>query len=60
RYLQTRLPGYTPERHLGGARYLFIRGVRPGWQIDDAPAGIFPLPPNPDLLREMEAMLLET
>ncbi|MDR2636996.1 MAG: exodeoxyribonuclease V subunit beta, partial [Zoogloeaceae bacterium] len=39
RYLQTRLPGYTPERHLGGARYLFIRGVRPGWQIDDAPAG---------------------
>lgn len=27
RYLQWRLPGYAPERHLGGARYLFVRGM---------------------------------
>jgi len=34
RYLRWRLPGYDPERHLGGYVYLFLRGV-PG-----------PLPPN--------------
>lgn len=27
RYLQWRLPGYDPHRHLGGARYLFVRGM---------------------------------
>ena len=27
RYLQWRLPGYDPARHLGGARYLFVRGM---------------------------------
>ncbi|MBD0323068.1 MAG: UvrD-helicase domain-containing protein, partial [Aldersonia sp.] len=27
RYLRWRLPEYRPERHLGGARYLFVRGM---------------------------------
>ncbi len=27
RYLRWRLPGYEPERHLGGVAYLFIRGM---------------------------------
>nr|WP_040734776.1 UvrD-helicase domain-containing protein [Nocardia tenerifensis] len=27
RYLRWRLPGYDPGRHLGGARYLFVRGM---------------------------------
>jgi exodeoxyribonuclease V beta subunit len=27
RYLQWRLAGYDPERHLGGAMYLFVRGM---------------------------------
>ncbi|MEV6340893.1 UvrD-helicase domain-containing protein [Nocardia vinacea] len=27
RYLRWRLPGYDPTRHLGGARYLFVRGM---------------------------------
>lgn len=27
RYLRWRLPNYTPTRHLGGARYLFVRGM---------------------------------
>ncbi len=34
RYLRWRLPGYTPEQHLGGYAYVFLRGV-PG-----------PLPPG--------------
>jgi exodeoxyribonuclease V beta subunit len=27
RYLAWRLPGYSPERHLGGYAYVFLRGV---------------------------------
>ncbi|GGK38067.1 UvrD-helicase domain-containing protein [Nocardia camponoti] len=27
RYLRWRLPGYDPAKHLGGARYLFVRGM---------------------------------
>ena len=27
RFLRWRLPGYSPERHLGGALYLFVRGM---------------------------------
>ncbi len=27
RYLRWRLPGYAPERHLGGYAYIFLRGV---------------------------------
>jgi exodeoxyribonuclease V beta subunit len=29
RYLGWRLPDYEPARHLGGAAYLFVRGMRP-------------------------------
>jgi len=29
RYLQMRLPGYEYERHFGGVRYLFLRGLDP-------------------------------
>ena len=29
RYLATRLPGYDYERHVGGAFYLFVRGLAP-------------------------------
>ena len=29
RYLVTRLPGYDYERHVGGAFYLFVRGIDP-------------------------------
>ena len=31
RYLRLRLPDYDPEQHLGGAYYLFIRGMQPEW-----------------------------
>ena len=29
RYLSVRLPGYEYERHVGGAFYLFVRGIDP-------------------------------
>lgn len=37
RYLKVRLPDYDPEQHLGGAYYLFIRGMKAEW----GQAGIF-------------------
>lgn len=37
RYLRLRLPDYDPELHLGGAYYLFIRGMQAEW----AQAGVF-------------------
>ncbi|MDR2164961.1 MAG: exodeoxyribonuclease V subunit beta [Zoogloeaceae bacterium] len=57
RYLELRLPGYDPERHLGGCCYLFLRGVRPDWrQPDGTQTGVFTLPPKPDLMRAMDAL----
>ncbi|MDR7380529.1 UvrD-helicase domain-containing protein [Promicromonospora iranensis] len=43
RYLRWRLPGYDPDTHLGGALYLFVRGMA-GPDTPDAdgsPAGVF-------------------
>src|SRR5690606_30883825 len=41
RHLGRSLPGYDYETHFGGVLYLFVRGVRPGWQLDGQPAGVF-------------------
>ncbi len=41
RHLGRSLPGYDYETHFGGVLYLFVRGVRPGWQLDGRPAGVF-------------------
>jgi len=43
RYLRWRVPGYQPERHLGGIAYLFVRGmVGAGTPLaDGAPYGVF-------------------
>lgn len=40
RYLRWRLPDYDPAVHLGGAAYLFLRGMDPGRSAADA-AGVF-------------------
>jgi exodeoxyribonuclease V beta subunit len=37
RWLQRRLPGYRYDTHIGGALYLFLRGVRPAWKQADGP-----------------------
>ncbi|MBE7188637.1 UvrD-helicase domain-containing protein [Jatrophihabitans endophyticus] len=43
RYLRWRLAGYDPARHLGGALYLFVRGMcGPGVRFDDGSVpGVF-------------------
>ncbi|MFM2078407.1 MAG: hypothetical protein RJA49_2297 [Actinomycetota bacterium] len=43
RYLRWRLPGYSPEAHLGGVAYLFVRGmVGPATPLHGGhPSGVF-------------------
>ncbi|MFM7533636.1 MAG: 3'-5' exonuclease [Rubrivivax sp.] len=58
RHLQRCLPGYEPAAHLGGSLYLFVRGVRPGWQDDSGhPAGLHFDRPDPALVEGLSALL---
>ncbi|MCR5867196.1 exodeoxyribonuclease V subunit beta [Aquincola sp. J276] len=61
RHLQRRLPDYRHERHFGGVFYLFVRGVRPGWQQPDGlPAGVYFHRPAEATLQRLSALLGET
>lgn len=51
RYLRQRLPDYDPARHLGGAQYLFLRGLT----SDTDGYGIFVDRPDPELIRALDA-----
>ncbi len=55
RYLRWRLPDYAPERHLGGIRYLFVRGMI-GPDTPDG-AGVFDWEPPAALVVELSALL---
>ncbi len=58
RHLRHRVPGYDPARHLGGAYYLFVRGVRPGWRNADGTAsGVHFHRPSPETLQALDALL---
>jgi exodeoxyribonuclease V beta subunit len=65
RYLRWRLPGYDPDTHLGGALYLFVRGMA-GPDTPDAgggsaatgsPAGVFSWRPPTALLVALSDLL---
>lgn len=54
RYLQQRLPDYAYERHMGGALYLFLRGLR----VEQGPAsGVFHDCPPVSLIAQLERLL---
>ncbi|GAB2529784.1 UvrD-helicase domain-containing protein [Nocardia heshunensis] len=55
RYLRWRLPGYDPQQHLGGIRYLFVRGMI-GPETPDG-AGVFDWQPPTGLVVELSALL---
>jgi exodeoxyribonuclease V beta subunit len=58
RYLRWRLPGYEPETHLGGAAYLFLRGMTGPLDGGDAgPHGVFPWPVPAALVTELSDLL---
>jgi exodeoxyribonuclease V beta subunit len=57
RLLHARLPGYRHEQHFGGVHYLFVRGLRPGWQTaDGAPCGAFFERPPVELLQRLSQL----
>lgn len=55
RYLRWRLPGYDPAEHLGGIRYLFVRGMI-GPETPDG-AGVFDWTPPPALITDLSDLL---
>ncbi len=58
RYLARRLPGYDYAKHLGGAIYLFVRGVRPGWRCAEGRAlGVWFHRPHAAVLAQLDALL---
>jgi exodeoxyribonuclease V beta subunit len=58
RHLRQRLDGYDYAAHFGGAYYLFLRGLRPGWvDADGAPCGVHRGRPAPALIDELDALL---
>ena len=54
RHLRVRLPGYDPDRHLGGAYYLFLRGMDP---VTGPSRGVFEDRPPAALIRDLSALL---
>jgi exodeoxyribonuclease V beta subunit len=59
RFLRWRQPGYTPEHHLGGVLYLFLRGMCGAETpvVDGAPCGVFGWGPPPALVEELSRLL---
>lgn len=52
RFLAQRLTDYDYERHMGGALYLFVRGVRPAWPG----AGVYHCRPERRLIEALSAL----
>ncbi|NLE98502.1 MAG: UvrD-helicase domain-containing protein [Propionibacterium sp.] len=59
RYLALRLPGYDPERHLGGAGYLFVRGMAGADTpvVDGTTCGVFAWFPSAELVVAVSELL---
>lgn len=59
RFLRWRQPGYDPEQHLGGALYLFLRGMcGPDTPTEDGvPAGVFSWHPPSALVTALSDLL---
>ncbi|WP_344774964.1 UvrD-helicase domain-containing protein [Nocardioides panacisoli] len=59
RFLRWRVPGYDPERHLGGVLYLYLRGMcGPETPVTDGhPAGVFSWSPPTSLVLALSDLL---
>ena len=59
RFLRWRLPGYDPDKHLGGVLYLFVRGMcGPDTPVTDGhPAGVFGWQPPAALVTAISDLL---
>lgn len=54
RYLRTRLPDYDYERHVGGAFYLFLRGMDPGAGMS---RGVWFDRPSKECINELDELM---
>jgi exodeoxyribonuclease V beta subunit len=59
RYLRWRQPGYSPDDHLGGILYLFVRGMAgPDTpRVDGVPCGVFSWRPPAQLIIDLSDLL---
>jgi exodeoxyribonuclease V beta subunit len=59
RFLRWRLPGYDPERHLGGVLYLYLRGMcgPESPEVDAQPSGVFSWSPPATLVTAASDLL---
>ena len=59
RFLRWRLPGYRPERHLGGVLYLYLRGMcgPDSPVVDGHPSGVFSWAPPATLVTAASDLL---
>ncbi|MGQ0618130.1 MAG: UvrD-helicase domain-containing protein [Acidimicrobiia bacterium] len=59
RFLRWRLPGYAPDRHLGGVAYLFLRGMTgpDGPMVAGRPCGVFAWHPPPGFVTDLSDLL---
>jgi exodeoxyribonuclease V beta subunit len=59
RYLRWRLPDYSPDRHLAGVLYLFVRGMTgPDTPVvDGVPCGVFSWRPPAELVEQLSDVL---
>ncbi len=59
RFLRWRQPGYSAETHLGGALYLYVRGMSGAGTpvVDGEPCGVFGWRPPPALVEDLSALL---
>jgi exodeoxyribonuclease V beta subunit len=58
RYLRWRIPGYVPAEHLGGAAYLFVRGMAGASTpvVDGNPHGVFSWRVAPALVADLSVL----
>jgi exodeoxyribonuclease V beta subunit len=59
RYLRWRLPGYDPAEHLGGVKYLFVRGMVGAETpvVEGSPCGVFAWHPPASLVTALSDAL---
>ncbi|MFW6375490.1 MAG: exodeoxyribonuclease V subunit beta, partial [Guyparkeria sp.] len=55
RHLADRLPGYDYDRHIGGAAYVFLRGIAPATDGPDN-AGVYTCRPDRALIEALDAL----
>ena len=57
RYLKVRLPAYQPQLHLGGAVYLYLRGMQAGNNSNSENYGVLYWQPDVQLVIDLDAVL---